>query len=507
MEPHNLSLSQQPSTSSEESREYVIIKYPGLVKNVQKAIDSLGGDKLINMQVTKNVLVYRRMVLTLYRLVYDFAKLIIFLFQLLYLAHSSHRPLELRYHPENPYANPLISERQTVEKYSGNGTVYAVLKVRRNKRRPSVVEAKITGIVSTLYSFTSMCDFQYLPLQKISTKEETWLDTKDLIPNGLTNALSWWENNAVEEIPLFLPPYQFSRYNTPSNKILCRETDFSLEKVKQRNAGHGQSLRCERKALSVTVHGNDVFPTAPSEEAILHNISLCKHQEPHKLLEDLFKERPMWTRIGIASKTGLEETLIQKFAFYILNGPWGRLWCRFGYDPRADPSSKIYQTVMVTFRQHTKIPERQRLKVVKMGSERALPISVTGNAFSGTAQTHCGTNLDGPSIDYWYSPVPKAESLFHGISDTLPLEQLPQVRQMWYCLCDVRLPIAEQILKRNCFVQGNRADEQNGWLPPEAIEQVREAIKENVKKITDQLEEDRGSDAGNDTLDEDWTEF
>lgn len=62
--------------------------------------------------------------------------------------------------------------------------------------------------------------------------------------------------------------------------------------------------------------------------------------------------------------------------------------------------------------------------------------------------------------------VPKAESLFHGISDTLPLEQLPQVRQMWYCLCDVRLPIAEQILKRNCFVQGNRADEQNGWLPP-----------------------------------------
>lgn len=33
----------------------------------------------------------------------------------------------------------------------------------------------------------------------------------------------------------------FFRYNTPSNKILCRETDYSIEKIKQKNGGHGQS--------------------------------------------------------------------------------------------------------------------------------------------------------------------------------------------------------------------------------------------------------------------------
>uniref|UniRef100_A0A914RT54 Transcription factor IIIC subunit 5 HTH domain-containing protein n=2 Tax=Ascarididae TaxID=6250 RepID=A0A914RT54_PAREQ len=71
----------------------------------------------------------------------------------------------------------------------------------------------------------------------------------------------------------------------------------------------------------------------------------------------------MWTRIAILRRTGLEDfllkSLLQKYAFYILNGPWGRLWCRFGYDPRIDPKAKMYQSVMVTFRQHSKIPERQ----------------------------------------------------------------------------------------------------------------------------------------------------
>lgn len=33
-----------------------------------------------------------------------------------------------------------------------------------------------------------------------------------------------------------------------------------------------------------------------------------------------------------------------KYGFYILSGPWGRLWCRFGYDPRKTSDGKRYQT-------------------------------------------------------------------------------------------------------------------------------------------------------------------
>lgn len=44
--------------------------------------------------------------------------------------------------------------------------------------------------------------------------------------------------------------------------------------------------------------------------------------------------------------------------------------------------------------------------------------------------------------------------------------QLPRVRQMWYCVCDVRLPLAEEIVRKEYFAQGDRADDQYGWLPP-----------------------------------------
>lgn len=34
--------------------------------------------------------------------------------------------------------------------------------------------------------------------------------------------------------------------------------------------------------------------------------------------------------------------LIPLFGYYFTNGPWKLLWLKFGYDPRTDPSSKMY---------------------------------------------------------------------------------------------------------------------------------------------------------------------
>jgi general transcription factor 3C polypeptide 5 (transcription factor C subunit 1) len=64
-----------------------------------------------------------------------------------------------------------------------------------------------------------------------------------------------------------------------------------------------------------------------------------------------------------------------KYGFYILSGPWGRLWCRFGYDPRKVPDAKRYQTIMVSFRKHNQIPERQRLRFNQ--NDRQQPTATT----------------------------------------------------------------------------------------------------------------------------------
>ncbi|VDP16928.1 unnamed protein product, partial [Onchocerca flexuosa] len=439
-----------PSTSMEKLPEYVIVAYPGIVKNAEKAIETLGGIQTLSMATFDCI---------------SFATSTV-------LNHFAGRPLELRHHPKNLYANALVSERGSAEKsFGGNGIVLCVTTVRRKKSDPSCVQAKVIGMVSTVYTFKSMCDFHYLPIRQSETFSGSFENlVPKLIPLDLPGALSWWNQPENERrTPLHLPPYQFSRYSVPSSKLLCKETDFSPEKVKRKSAGHGQSLRSERKALSVTVHSTAEFPKQPSEDAVNDANIRCKNDEPHRLLQDLFEERPMWTRVGILKKTGLDDglikTLLQKFAFYILNGPWGRLWCRFGYDPRIDPnvclhidnislgSAKQYQSVMVTFRQHAKIPERQRLKIVTVSmnknSERPGHVSVTSASSLAPAIPSTYGSLTEEHIDYMYIPG-----------------ELPRVRQMWYCICDVKLPIAEEIVRKEFFAHSEKADPQNGWLPP-----------------------------------------
>ena len=55
--------------------------------------------------------------------------------------------------------------------------------------------------------------------------------------------------------------------------------------------------------------------------------------------------------------------MLPKFAFYIGSGPYGRCWCKFGYDPKKTPEAKAYQTISVSFRLNDQIPEKLRLKI------------------------------------------------------------------------------------------------------------------------------------------------
>uniref|UniRef100_A0A914EN94 General transcription factor 3C polypeptide 5 n=1 Tax=Acrobeloides nanus TaxID=290746 RepID=A0A914EN94_9BILA len=403
-----------------EGKNFVLIEYPGIIRNVEKALETLGG--LTNISSS----------------------------------YASGRALELKYRPDNLYHNGLQAERKNLTDVV-SGKLHLAIKIRRRKSSVTIQQATCLGMVSSIYSFKNMSDFQYLPLRRHNDFFEDLVPK--LVPNDLASALSWWDRFEEEpnSIPNFLPPYLFSRYNTPSTKMLCTEMDRNMDLTK--SSGHGKNLRVERKALTVTVLAKDPFPEAPTEEAVNDVNIRCKNEEPHRLLYALFHERPMWTRAAITLKTGLEENLLKillaKFAFYISSGPWGRLWCRFGYDPRIEPESLQYQTVMVTFRQHQSIPERQRLKV--SGNDRgAAPVL---------------TNKEAPYIDFAYKSG-----------------QLPAVRQMWYCICDINLPEAQKILKQEFILTAKKYDDVHGWLPPDAISEIRKAIKNDVSKVSSMIE-------------------
>uniref|UniRef100_A0A1I7UMN2 General transcription factor 3C polypeptide 5 n=1 Tax=Caenorhabditis tropicalis TaxID=1561998 RepID=A0A1I7UMN2_9PELO len=411
----------------EEPKQFILIKYPGIVKNVDKALQTMGGLQLISQ------------------------------------SHFNNHSLELSHTPDNPYTSRIMADRKTQDNIS-SGTLHLVMKVKRKKANPKKMKADFLGLINTVYSFDVMCDFQYLPLKKRNNTEIFEDMIPKLIPTDLSSALSWWEESNALTTPLFLPPYQFSRYLTPSSKILGRETDHTERTRRSVRSGYGQNLRVERKALSVTVLAQDVFPTEPSVEAVAEAQFRCKHDEPHRLLRELFEERPMWTRIGILYRTRIDDNLLrsilQKYAFYIQSGPWGRLWCKFGYDPRTDRGGGRYQTLMVSFRNNGSIPERQRLKV---SSDRA------------------------PNVN----PIADVNELTEPVSYTYEPGKLPRVRQMWYCVIDVRLPRAIEALEEVEEPETPLTEEEikeKGWLPTSLLDKIRDLIKEDVAKTSVNLE-------------------
>lgn len=66
---------------------------------------------------------------------------------------------------------------------------------------------------------------------------------------------------------------------------------------------------------------------------------------------------------------------------------------------------------------------------------------------------------------------------------------MPHARQMWYCVCDIKLPVAEEILKTDITQVMPKYDTASGWLPAGIIETLREAIKSDVAATMSSMRE------------------
>ena len=65
-----------------------------------------------------------------------------------------------------------------------------------------------------------------------------------------------------------------------------------------------------------------------------------------EFLFQLFDERPVWTKAGLAFFAQNIENSAMKFilaasAYYFTTGPWRNAWVRFGYDPREDVNARF----------------------------------------------------------------------------------------------------------------------------------------------------------------------
>ncbi|KAH9489477.1 General transcription factor 3C polypeptide 5 [Bulinus truncatus] len=121
------------------SRKFVCIEYPGVIKNVDRALNTLGGPQTICTCFKEN-----------------------------------HR-LELSFRPKDPYCKPVIS--------SVFPSRNLLLKIRRRPKPKSSsdpgehfeYQLEVMGAVDSIHKFDKMCDFQYLPVIKLPDGEKCQL--------------------------------------------------------------------------------------------------------------------------------------------------------------------------------------------------------------------------------------------------------------------------------------------------------------------------------------------
>ncbi|CRG95902.1 conserved Plasmodium protein, unknown function [Plasmodium gallinaceum] len=102
-----------------------------------------------------------------------------------------------------------------------------------------------------------------------------------------------------------------------------------------------------------TIHCNPIakyddlsLPLIPFDSAIKKYVS-DKLYNKVKLLFDI---RPIWSKEVLLEhldniSTYCLKSCFSKICFYFVDGPWRRTYCKYGYDPRKDSTSYIYQTI------------------------------------------------------------------------------------------------------------------------------------------------------------------
>ncbi|KAL7980943.1 hypothetical protein Chor_002097 [Crotalus horridus] len=362
----------------QREKRLVCVEFPGVVQDVGKTLQTLGGEEGVSR-------IY---------------------------ADPSKR-LELYFRPKDPYCHPVCANR-----FPTSSMLLKVKKKTRQKRteeggleEQTKFEVEILGVISTLYKFQGMSDFQYLVMHSEPDSKQTSMYDKVLMLKPEK------EDFFMNELPLYIPPPIFSRLDTPIDYYYRPD-----------------------------VHHREGYRNPPLSSENL--IGLSRARRPHNAIfvnfeeEELFELRPVWSRNAVKANISVHpdklKLLLPYLAYYMLTGPWRSLWVRFGYDPRKHPEAKIYQVLDFRIRCGMKYgyaPNDMPVKAKRSTYNYSLPITLKkpGNHGLGIQDLKQGLSTSGTS---------GTKSNKYKLKDsiyTFEEGSLPPYRQMFYQLCDLKV--------------------------------------------------------------------
>ncbi|PSN45535.1 hypothetical protein C0J52_05772 [Blattella germanica] len=346
------------------NKQLVLVEYPGVVVNEQKAIRTLGGIQNIS---------------TTYSL--------------------RNRRLELRFRPDDAFSKPACGDRHKTL------SLLLKVKIRRKKNRSEQVS-------------------------EYGSSEES---------DGST----------------------VSCYTDNPENVQCSITILGRIETAYRFKSNNTSIE---KNLEMTV--------------LLHPTSLEEPEEDALIFED----RPVWSKNALMFLTGYTSEqlkyLLPSVAYYFVTGPWRIMWVRFGYDPRADPSSIKYQTL--DYRLRTIGGLKTKVKAKRSYCNYLLPYKSSPSCRPKTAViTKENLQLEKPD-----DKQTKAESMNENIYIFNP-GTVPPSRQMFYQYCDVYVPeIQEMLEKLPAPPPSVKCHERMGWIP--SASEIDKSNKEQQRETDEE---------------------
>ncbi|GLB33609.1 putative RNA polymerase III transcription factor (TF)IIIC subunit [Lyophyllum shimeji] len=346
--------------------------------------------------------------------------------------------IELKLRPNQPFAHPVPGDVVPT-----NNILFKVVK-RRRKKRPEgeagdgaigEYTAEAVGVIPKTVRFRSMVDYQYQPdMNDPVSKLRVAMDNMDVetiqsyvIPEEKADYMVPVEGSEPEtamdvdynldpqlngkpapppptgdltptgprmrsNLRLFPPPL-FSRqtipqaYNFKSNTASMVSTTIDPETGEERKRLINR-MRWKGYGPASIMFTDATVPDKPPQvvEEGRHLID----QNILKKLEDLFVQRPVWTRMSLFNQLAPNETreilnskaLLPLVCYVFQDGPWRDTLVRFSYDPRKDRSARFYQRLYfrnanhpiarpsVTTRRQDRTAANIQLRAMEEGTEK-----------------------------------------------------------------------------------------------------------------------------------------
>ncbi|EMD41102.1 hypothetical protein CERSUDRAFT_111679 [Gelatoporia subvermispora B] len=328
------------------------IEYPGYVKStsVPIAVERLGGHASIENA-------FRR------------------------TSNKSDALLEMRFRPGDPFSHPVPGDIVPT-----NNILLKVVKRRRKARSSEAVDevqgeytVEAVGVIPKTARFRSMADYQfYVPPDDPVSRLRASMDNMDVegilgykIPLEKEDYLIQEDSSAMEIDPQLIggesdsnariksnlrlfPPPLFSRQTIPQNYNYKPNTASVVTTVVDEETGEEKKRLINRMRWRgygpVAINFADKgVPDKPSPA--VESQRGAADQKLLKRLQELFEERPVWTRAAIFNQFApyeVREIVNSKFllplvSYVFTDGPWRDTQVRLGYDPREDLQARFYQ--------------------------------------------------------------------------------------------------------------------------------------------------------------------